>query len=472
MAGGFQHEWKSENGGDLMTVLVPQPYYLLDTTAIDYDYPAFDASEVFTSVPAYRVYGHYIYERLTEGVPPSGDEWDNTTIYSLGDTLYYTPTTTNYTFTSESLVLDNPADDTTHYTDQGNYAAVGYWHTDTTWYVGDIVAYEKYGVTRYYYCVVEHTTINDIYIPYYTSDPDGLVYLWAKIEYWGGTTFYLSTSDIPYVHYETNLYQVTTSVTAQAPDVDTENWLAAASATPDVDTENWSLVGPANTLKMFDSFSTTQTVGNNGPITVVVQAQEIDGIYLGNLLADTVTINVYDADTDELLETHTEDLQYECENWLEYFSGMWIERLSRNMTYFRTTMNDDVVISITIDYGENTSAACGVAVFGSAKNIGISIWSFSRGGMDYTGVELNADGSTTAVPGLNIPIIDIECIADTLITDRVAHDLDGLKGQPAAIIGDEEDAYRAVNLFGILKKHTITGKPSKANISLEFNGLT
>jgi hypothetical protein len=450
-----------------MTILVPQAYDLLQTTAVDSEYPAWDSSETFTETGAKRIYNRYIYERLTTA-PSDGGEWDSTTIYYFGDRVYYTSTATNYTFTSEYLSLDDPTVATSNYTDQGDYSTVGYWQYFVGYTVGGLVAAEGYGLTRFYYCIADHYAS----IANRPGKGSNWESYWVLLPYWDDKTFFESTATYPYVHYGTNLYLVSTSVTADAPNVDTGNWAAGTAVTPDVDEENWVLVGPANSLRMFDSFSTTQTIGNNGPITVIVQAQEIDGIYLGNLLADTVTINVYDADTYELLETHTEVLQYECENWLEYFSGMWIERLSRNMTYFRTTMNDDVIISITIDYGENTSAACGVAVFGSAKNIGISIWSFSRGGMDYTGVELNSDGSTTAIPGLNIPIIDIECIADTKITDRVAHDLDSLKGQPAAIIGDEEDEYRAINLFGILKKHTVTGRPSKSFINLEFNGLT
>jgi hypothetical protein len=91
--------------------------------------------------------------------------------------------------------------------------------------------------------------------------------------------------------------------------------------------------------------------------------------------------------------------------------------------------------------------------------------------MDYSGVALNDDGSTRAVPGLSIPIIDIECVADTIVTDRVAYDLDNLKGQPAAFIGDESDEFRAVNIFGLLKKHTVVGRPTKSRVSLEINGL-
>ena len=447
-----------------MTVLLPKNIDLLDTTALDFDYPTFSASETFSAVPAYRVYNRFIYERLTTGTP-SGDEWDETTIYTLGDIVYHTPTTTNYTFLSESLALPSPADDATHYTDLGDYASIGYWVNSGTYTEGDLRAYTYYGVTRYYYCTQTHV------VSTYAQNPYTDVYgQWAPVTYWSDATFYLSTADIPYVHDGTNLYQVVVDVVASAPDVDTNNWIASASATPDIDTENWAYVGPANSMRMFDSYSTTQTIGNAGPITVVLQAQEVDGVYLGNILADTVTINVYDAGTEELIEEYEETLQYECENWLEYFSGMWITRLKRSLVYWRTTMTRDVVITVVIDYG-STPAACGVLVVGSAKEIGVSIWGFRRGGMDYTGVSLNPDGSTTAVPGLNVPLIDIDCVVDTDVTDRVAFDLDGLKGVTAVFVGDEQDEYPVTNIFGVLKKHTINGTPINSKASLEINGL-
>jgi len=444
-----------------MTILVPKDIDLLQTTAVDYDYPEWVAGGTY-NIDDKRVYLRAIYQRLTSSTAIGGI-WNGTTIYTQGYVATYN--SANYTFTQPSLVLAGPATDTTHYTDQGNYASIDEFDEYASYAIGNITWDEVYGIRRYYYCIQAHIP-HDVFGPNY----DWTEY-WYQIPYFQNTVFYKSTDPYPYVHSGEHLYLVSTDVVADTPDIDTYNWVATSASTPDIDTDNWSYVGPANTMRMFDSYSTTQTIGNAGPIANVFRAVDIDGIYLGNILADTVTINIYDAETSELIETYTESLQYEAENWLEYMTGMWITRLKRSLVYWRTTLTSDVIVSVTIDYGE-TPAACGVLLPGSAKDIGVSVWGLRRGGMDYTGITQNADGSTTANPGLNVPLIDIECVCDTSVTERIAHDLDQLKGKTIVAIGDESDKYPFANIFGTLKKYSIHGEnSSKSTVSLEFNGL-
>ncbi|WP_345969645.1 hypothetical protein WCX72_09990 [Sulfurimonas sp. HSL1-6] len=434
-----------------MTLLTQKTFDLLSTTAADTSYPAWDSAGSY-ALDDKVIYNRYIYKCI-DGAPATPPAWSNVSQYAAGDRVDYSSAT--YAFLSEYLSLPSPDSDSRY--DLQTYTT---WNDTTTYSAGDVVlVYSWYPMLRKLYrCKVGNTG----------QTPSCTSTYWDCGNLWNDTTFYASGAFVlvgagPGTPYVTN-----SAITAETPDVDTTNW---SQVTPENDTTVWKKVGPANSLRMFDAQNTTKTVGT-GALTVAVEAYEVDGLYFAGLDADSITIKVYNTVTEALIEDNAYDLTFEPEDWLAYFMGTWMTKSRKSSTYWRTTMDRDVIIEVTFDKGTE-NAACGVMIIGEAKPIAVSIWDVRRGGVDYTVVTQNTDGSSTATEtAVYLPLIDIDSIVDTDATARVIADLEAVRNTPIAIIGDESDTYEAVNIFGVISSFGVTLQgPSKSTVSMEVTGL-
>ncbi|WP_416768527.1 hypothetical protein ACM66T_10250 [Sulfurimonas sp. ST-25] len=432
-----------------MTLLVPKDFNLLASSAIDDKYPAWDSLQTY-ALNNMVMYNRYYYKCVE--ATPSSSTWANNIQYAKGDRVDYSSVT--YVMISDYIKLPRPDVDA-RYTQQ-TYTI---WNDTTAYSVGDIVLKDSWypSFRQLYRCVQSNT-----------GQPLTDTNYWEPATLWVDSVFYPLNAFVTLGTGPGVPYVVNTAITADAPNTDATNW---AVPTPEYDTVSWLKTGPANSLMMFDSQNTTKTYGS-GDLSVGIGGYEIDGLFFSNLEADSITIEVYDSVTEELIESHTEDLTFEPENWLDYFMGTWMAKSMVSYTYWRTSIVRDVVIAVTIENGGD-DAACGVMIIGEAKPIAVSIWDVRRGGVDYTVVTQNTDGSSTATEtAVYLPLIDIDSIVDTDATARVIADLEAVRNTPIAIIGDESDTYEAVNIFGVISSFGVTLQgPSKSTVSLEVTGL-
>ena len=431
-----------------MTLLTPKTFDLLASTAPDTEYPEWMSWETY-AVDEHVIYSRYIYKCLT--ATPSSSTWNDHIQYAKGDRADYSALT--YVMISDYIHLPSPDSDARY--DQQTYTV---WNDTTAYIVGDVVMKDSwYPMLRSMYRCIQANTGQSLYDSAY----------WEPATTWSDAVFYAANAFVTLGVGPGVPYVVNTAITADTPDIDTDHW---AVPTPAYDTESWLKVGPANSLRMFDSQNTTKTYGD-GSLQVALQGYEVDGLFFAGVEADSITVHVYDATTETLIEETTFDMTYEPEDWLEYFTGVWMERSRTSYTYWRTTLTRDVIFVVTFDNGAE-NASCGAMIVGSAKQLGASIWDVRLGGADYTVVAQNSDGSSTASEGTYLPLIDIDAVCDTDATARIKDDLHSVKGKPIAIIGDETDTYEAVNIFGVISSFYVSMKgPSKSTISLEVTGL-
>lgn len=237
---------------------------------------------------------------------------------------------------------------------------------------------------------------------------------------------------------------------------------------PSLNPTDWKFIGTANKYKMFDQFLNTQT-SNSGTIEVEIVAYGSMALYLGNLEAESVTIEVVNNDTLSVIETVTFSMYGEVSNWLDYFYGDWLENKRTSITYERTTLTRNVSYVITIENGIN-NAKCGIFTTGILKDIGFTKWGMNVGALDYSTVAVDtSSGATYLSQGNYAKRISADVFAYTDGVQTAYKALTDARGLPIVFINERFDDF---NVFGYIQKfETLVNGPVETAITLDIIGL-
>lgn len=237
---------------------------------------------------------------------------------------------------------------------------------------------------------------------------------------------------------------------------------------PNLNPTDWKFLGTANKYKMFDQFLNTQT-SNTSTIEVEIVAYGSMAIYLGNLEASSVLIQVINNDTLEVIETSSFSLLGEVNNWLDYFYGDWVENRLKSVTYQRTTLTRNISYMINIDNGIN-NAKCGILTTGILKDIGFTKWGMNVGALDYSTVAIDtSSGATYLSRGNYAKRISADIFCYTSAAQAVYKSLTDARGTPIVFINESFDEF---NVYGYMQKfETLVNGPIETAISLDIIGL-
>ena len=96
---------------------------------------------------------------------------------------------------------------------------------------------------------------------------------------------------------------------------------------------------------MFDQFLNTQTT-NSGTIQATVSAYDVKAIFIGNVSADTVRVEVIDNYSALVIEDVTYSLLNEPTNWKDYFYNPFTYQ-KNSVIHERTTLQRDTSVRVT-----------------------------------------------------------------------------------------------------------------------------
>lgn len=305
-----------------------------------------------------------------------------------------------------------------------------------------------------YYIWEDVTSI--VYIPSIAGE------FWQEVTYydWNETLFY-GVGDI--VLYNAQFYKCITAITSLVPSSDTTHWSVVVSKIPS-SSESWERIETLNRFKMFDQFLNTVTT-NNGNIEVLLHAPSTQALFLGNIYADSVEIEVLDLN-ENIIESFESSLFNPISDWQDYFFGDWITERKNNVLFERSTLTMEVTYRIKL-IGD--VCACGILTIGKSSFIGNTQYEIQDEAIDYSSVVTDtATGETYLFQGNEAPLLSIDLYVNTSMVDSVKKKLKDARGLPVIFY----DALETTKVYGFIKKRsTLISGPVKTVITLDIQGL-
>lgn len=237
---------------------------------------------------------------------------------------------------------------------------------------------------------------------------------------------------------------------------------------PSSNPTDWKFLGTTNKFRMFDQFLNTQTV-RNGTIEVSIAAYAAEALYLGNIDATTITVEVINIDTLSVIETKTYTTYRDVMDWQDYYYGDWLDDKVESITYERTTLSQNIAFHIIIDNGAS-DAKCGIFACGRVKVLGNTRWGVSVGAIDYSAVAIDtASGATYLSRGNYAKTLDIDIFTRSESANAVYRALIDARGIPIVIMNGK---YELLNLYCYIQKHeTLVNGPVETAITCQAIGL-
>lgn len=231
----------------------------------------------------------------------------------------------------------------------------------------------------------------------------------------------------------------------------------------------WIFLGTTNKYKMFDKYLSSQSV-KNGKLIIEMIAYEAQAVYLGNLDAQSVKIEVVDNYTTQIIETFERTLIRDVTDAFDYGYGDWIENKKNQIVFERTTATRNISLIIEIDNGSN-DAKCGIFCCGKLKEVGVTQWNINIGSLDYSTVGTDTSiGDTTLIEGKYAPTLDLDLFTFTQNAMALNKILNDARGKGVVFIGGYSDD---LIVYGYKQKHsTVMSGPRQTIITVNIIGLT
>jgi hypothetical protein len=243
--------------------------------------------------------------------------------------------------------------------------------------------------------------------------------------------------------------------------------IAGVSATaPENDAVNWKREGPTNRWAMFDGAVGTSTSAS-GSISVTLQPGIVQGIFLGDLQADSVTITMTQAGrTVYQRYLGPGNLRAPVNNWYDYYYGTIRSR--RVLVFTDLPAYYDAAITVTLN--STGTASLGMLAVGSLYDVGDKLDKPGGGGIDYSKFTTDDYGVTTITPRKTVRTISFVVVVENTETDFVTDRLDSTHATPCVWIGSQK--FASLVVYGLCKswKFVISGS-SKTQYNLEIQGI-
>lgn len=234
---------------------------------------------------------------------------------------------------------------------------------------------------------------------------------------------------------------------------------------PSLNPTDWVFLGTTNRWRMFDQFLNTQTI-NAGSIVATILAYDVKAIFVGNVSADSVRIQVVDNISSNIIEDATYSLLNEPLDWLQYFyNPVTFQRNS--VVHERTTLQRDVSITITATSSGN--AAIGSLLLGQVYSIGTTLWNFRVSALDYSAVATDTQtGATYLSKGNYAKLWDGQMFIKTDGSDAIYSYLISIQGTPAVFY----DRPNTTLVYGFIKTFDMTLSGAvETRLDIKLQGL-
>jgi hypothetical protein len=230
----------------------------------------------------------------------------------------------------------------------------------------------------------------------------------------------------------------------------------------------WTDSGATNARKMFDSANSSQTVNASSIVVSFAPVVVVNGIYLGAVDADSVTVTVTDL-VEGLVYTETQSMIMSNSNssfWRWYFGRI------KNKTIFVSTslpsyINATITVTLTKSSG---SAKCGMCVLGTLEDVGFTQYGVGLDIKDYSTTQFNFDGSSTTVERGFVKRMSADVVLNNDIIDSVYNTLSQFRQRNVVWIGGTQ--YESSIVYGKFSSFkNIIADVSYSKMSLQIDGV-
>ncbi len=231
---------------------------------------------------------------------------------------------------------------------------------------------------------------------------------------------------------------------------------------------DWKFLGTTNKFKMFDQFLNTQTKGVDLQTEVLCYGATF--LFLGNITAKSVTIEVFNNSTLEVIESETFKLSRKPTGWIDFFYGGWFEDCKTSIVYRRKTLTRNISFIVKFDNGIN-EAGCGIFFPAKEKKTGITQSQLKISGIDYSTINKDPDsGATYLKQGNFANTIDLKVYVPYDQTDTANKFIIDSRGKPIVVVNSK--SIESVNLFCYMQTYEIDLEGSKGSwIPIKVVGL-
>ena len=241
------------------------------------------------------------------------------------------------------------------------------------------------------------------------------------------------------------------------------------SDTPDPIKGAWKRVGVSNEFAPFDFYLNTAGIVEKS-LELSVHAFGARALFLGNLKAKHLSIEVLDSRTGALLEAKEYRLfGHSIASWSDYFFGSWRTKSRHNVYYELSTLAREVTFKVHA-WGL-AKIELGMFYAGGLQELGttlhdknsLSILDFSRVKTDESGITELQKGAFKRTHAFNLLVQESQL-------DLLAYALAEARGEARVFV--VSNYFESFVIFGFLKHHEILlSKPSRSIVSVEIEGL-
>lgn len=238
---------------------------------------------------------------------------------------------------------------------------------------------------------------------------------------------------------------------------------------PDTNPTFWVEVGATNRWRMFDEQNSTQTTTNADSITVELKPVVIaNGIYVGNVDADSVTVTVTDA-VEGVVYTSTQSMA--VSNSGSSFYNWFFKRIAKKTAVAFTDLPAYVNATVTVVISKvGGTAKCGMCVVGQVSSLGVPLMGVSTDIKDYSTVQFNSDGTSTTILRGYAKRMSCDLLVENDVKDSIENQLAGYRQTPVVWIASSK--YETTMIYGKYSSFkTVIETFPRSRMSLQIEGM-
>lgn len=244
----------------------------------------------------------------------------------------------------------------------------------------------------------------------------------------------------------------------------------AIGKTPPDEPSYWVFVSKSNAWKMFDTENNTQTERADN-ITVSLEPVYIaNGIFLGNMDANSVTVMVTDAVDGEV---YNETYSLVLSNSGSSFWNWFFRRIRRRSVFLAVDlpMYANATIDIVIEKTGST-AKCGMCCIGPLEDLGLAKYGLARGIQDFSETTFDVDGVSSTVERNFAKEMEVDIEVDNDEVDSVANLFEeSFRGRRLVWIASTLEKYRLTAVFGRFASfRVVIPGPRKSQCTVQIEG--
>ena len=239
------------------------------------------------------------------------------------------------------------------------------------------------------------------------------------------------------------------------------------------ETTHWLDLGFANKWAMFQLERNTQTIETSSPLIVAVDPGDRVGVIgIGNIVSDSVQLDIYDAMGVLVTSTTKSLMARSVSSWYSYLYQPF--RQIKDTLFSDLPINEDYTFKLTFTKASG-SVKVGAVACGMPFDIGLASQSGKIRRLNFSTFDRDFDGETTITLRRNAPKVSLNLLIDKHDLNGVIKIIDDLNGVVtiwAGMVETTDGYFESVFLLGLYKDIEYSlDYPDHAIASIEIEAL-